>query len=794
MMAMSKIETHSIAVFSLAYSPFVGGAELALKEITARLPSYDDRSAHYVHGLPFGFTCFTQRFDLVWPKEETIGNVSIVRLGGGSTRSYYGNRWQKIMYVFRAWRAAERRHQQQPFTAVWAMMAAYAGLAALLFKLRHPEIPLLLTLQEGDSEEHILKRVGVFYPLWKLLFKKADRIQVISAYLAAFARRHGARCPIEIVPNGVTLGQFLQHQGSPAGAAQHIITTSRLVPKNGLDVLLRAVAELKNTWPGRVYRVSVIGEGPERERLVQLAKDLGTGREVEFLGHREPADIPHYLAQADIFVRPSRSEGLGTSFLEAMAAGLPVIGTDVGGIPDFLKHGETGLFSRVDDHKDLAEKLKLLLSNQDLRKKLAANGFRLVREHYTWESVARRMEGLFNIFPRIRARLLVLTGIYPPDIGGSATFSKMLVEMMPGRGLKIQILTYGSPPVGGGVRAVSKRWPKGLRHCLYFVKALWLGRRADALVAADSSFGAAWVGSWAARLLKKRLIVRVTGDYAWEQGMQRAGVTDLMDAFQTKRYGFFVEWLRRCQSSAVKRADAIIAPSEYLKKIAIGWGANPNKINVIYNAVELGELPSCDDCSALSVRGLPERTMARQKLGLSGTVILSVGRLVPWKGFAVLISAFQELVGRISDARLVIIGDGPEYQKLKLEIENLKLENKVFLKGAVSKAVLLQYLRAADVFVLNTAYEGFSHQIIEAMAAGLPVLTTAVGGNPEVITSGTDGFLVDYNNQKQLSQKLEELARDPGLRKRLAEAGQKTAQRFSYAAMVEQLSDLFIQK
>ena len=113
-------------------------------------------------------------------------------------------------------------------------------------------------------------------------------------------------------------------------------------------------------------------------------------------GFVKPEDIPQYLAVSDVFVRPSLSEGLGNSFLEAMEAGLPVIGTKVGGIPDFLIDGETGLFCEINDPKSIAEKIKLALSDIGLREKMIAKGKRMVEERYDWNLVAGKMHGIFN--------------------------------------------------------------------------------------------------------------------------------------------------------------------------------------------------------------------------------------------------------------------------------------------------------------------------------------------------------------------------------------------------------------
>lgn len=401
MKAMRRIP--HIAICSLAYAPFMGGAELAVKEITDRIKRTQ-------------FTCVTYRFNRDWLDEERIGNAQVLRVGKGKAlrpaqgeRGYYGRTREKLLYVFRAFRALEAMHRRDPIDALWAIMASYGGIAALLFKLRHPKIPLLLTLQEGDSESHILRRVGILYPFWRLLFRNADYIHAISSYLAEFARRHGATCPIEVVPNGVDAAKIAKRtlpitRRTPRKKREWIlITTSRLVEKNGVDILIRAFAKVQKLLPETACKLHIVGGGPDEKKLKNLARSLGVADRAVFVGHVEPAWVSHYLREADIFVRPSRSEGLGSSFLEAMAAGLPVIGTRVGGIPDFLKDphdagvaGATGLFAEADNPASVAEKIALLIKNPEVRKKIGENGRKLVEKSYTWDGITGRMRQIFQ--------------------------------------------------------------------------------------------------------------------------------------------------------------------------------------------------------------------------------------------------------------------------------------------------------------------------------------------------------------------------------------------------------------
>lgn len=252
----------------------------------------------------------------------------------------------------------------------WGMMVSYGSIGAWLLKFLYPKIPFLLTIQEGDSERHIrYGRFGLVGLFWRILARKADKIQVISNYLKELAISFGAKPEkIEVVPNGVELTKF-ENRNPKSENKKIIITISRLAYKNGVDILEKAFVIVKKKFPDAELRI--ISGAPHEE-------------------------IPRHLWEADIFVRPSRSEGLGTAFLEAMAAGLPIIGTKVGGIPDFLKGGETGLFAKVDDPKDLAEKIELLFSDEALRQKLIQNGRRLVEEKYQWSQVANRMKKIFT--------------------------------------------------------------------------------------------------------------------------------------------------------------------------------------------------------------------------------------------------------------------------------------------------------------------------------------------------------------------------------------------------------------
>lgn len=355
-----------ILIFSLAYEPLIGGAEIAVKELTERLAS------------DFSFDMTTLRFSRAHTREEKIGEVNVHRIGGG-----------KFFFPFAAALRALSLHRRNRYDAVWAIMANRAGAAALLFKLFHPRVPFVLTLQEGDPISDIMRSVGILRPFFKMLFRRANAVTAISNYLAEFGRKMGAKNTV-IIPNGVNVSRFQNTNPATQRNEMTIITTSRLVPKNGVGDLIEAMRYL----PAR-FNLLIVGSGPLEQHSKLQAATYKLNARVRFVGEIPHSELPQYLWKSDIFCRPSLSEGMGNSFIEAMAAGLPVIATPVGGISDFLKNKETGLFCKVNDPKSIADTVLLLDDQPALREAIVAGAFRMVREKYDWNIIAAQMRAMF---------------------------------------------------------------------------------------------------------------------------------------------------------------------------------------------------------------------------------------------------------------------------------------------------------------------------------------------------------------------------------------------------------------
>ena len=220
--------------------------------------------------------------------------------------------------------------------------------------------------------------------------------------------------------------------------------------------------------------------------------------------------------------------------------------------------------------------------------------------------------------------------------------------------------------------------------------------------------------------------------------------------------------LRATRTAALRRARRIVVPSAYLREIALRWGLDPARVVVVPNpAPPLGDLPS--------------RGEAREALGLSGRVVATAGRLTAQKALGDALDA----IARVDGAALVVLGDGPERPRLEARRDELGLGDRVRFLGAGTRDDVVRLFRAADVALLTSAWENLPHTVLEALAAGTPVVATAVGGVPEVVREGENGLLVAAGDVEAIGGALARLLGDHPLRERLAAAAAPSVEELS---------------
>jgi glycosyltransferase involved in cell wall biosynthesis len=379
-----------ILIFSLAYYPrFVSGAEAAVHEITDRISSD-----------AFVFHMITMRFDMRDPREERIGNIHIHRVGFGA--SYLSKICSVPLMAARA-RTLHRSHQ---IDAIWALMT-YMTIPTVLARVLGVRVPYVVTLQDGDTYEKVFGRwfIAPVVPVIDYGFRHAHVFHVISNYLGAWPKKRGYHGRIEVIPNGadprdvadsVSSGE-IQELRAKLGKKEnevYLINTARLEHQKAYDVVIRALTKL----PAHI-KLLVVGSGTEEVSLKALADTCGVRDRVIFVGQVSRDEVTVYRKVSDIFVAPSRSEGLGNAFLSAMASEIPVIATQEGGLTEFIfgsthnkEREQTAWVVPKDDVDAIARSVEYILAHNDEVKLVTARARKMVLERFDWDTIARDME------------------------------------------------------------------------------------------------------------------------------------------------------------------------------------------------------------------------------------------------------------------------------------------------------------------------------------------------------------------------------------------------------------------
>jgi glycosyltransferase involved in cell wall biosynthesis len=370
--------------------------------------------------------------------------------------------------------------------------------------------------------------------------------------------------------------------------------------------------------------------------------------------------------------------------------------------------------------------------------------------------------GVGSVFPSrvLLMRIVFLTGIWPPDVGGPAThgpeFSRFLVD----RGHEVVVVTMGDGepdvrPCEVVVVSRSSRFP--VRYGRVATIAARQARMAD-VIYATATYAAA---SFAATVARTPLAAKLVSDPAYERARRYNLFAGTLEEFQLPGSSR-VEALKRARNRALRRARAIGVPSAYLATIAGHWGLDRARISVLPN-------PAPD----LEVVASPVEP---------GTFVFA-GRLTRQKALDDAITA----IGRVPGARLVVIGDGPDRDRLERLALTSEAANRIVFRGSLDRTAALAIVAGSEAALLTSAWENFPHSAVEALAVGVPVVSTAVGGVPEIVRDGANGLLVPVGDVDAIAGAVARLLGEEGLRERLAAGSRASVEHLSVARVYTRL-------
>ncbi len=288
--------------------------------------------------------------------------------------------WRLPFYLLKLWQAcgrAQLMHLMANSGWSWHLFAAPAIVVA---RLRG--VPVLVNYRGGGAEGFL--RASRSRVAWTL--NRVHRLAVPSGFLVEVFGRFGWQA--EIVPNIVDLALFHPGATRQAGTAPHLVVTRNLEAIYDNASAIRALALLRERFPQA--RLTLAGTGPQRAELQALVESLGLQQAVQFTGRLERQALAALLREADLLLNPSLADNMPNSVLEALASGLPVVATAVGGVPHLVEHERTALLVPPRDPEALAAAALRLLDNPDLAETLRRNGL-MEAQRYTWQQVAPRL-------------------------------------------------------------------------------------------------------------------------------------------------------------------------------------------------------------------------------------------------------------------------------------------------------------------------------------------------------------------------------------------------------------------
>jgi len=392
--------------------------------LTSSFPRYHGDSAGvFVADLASHISQRGSRVTILAPHDdgckltETQGNLFVKRF-----KYFYPERYQKLCYgsgIIKNIKSDPISLLQVPLFIISQLIAVFKclkkekidiihahwsfpqGLIGLFYNCIY-NIPYVVTIHGSDI--YSLKH-PIFAYLNRLVLRRAAACTVNSEETGRITKRLSGLKNIQTVPMGIDTRLFNNKKTRPLSNSdctgnRYILFAGRLIDWKGVDFLLMAIPIILNKFPKTTIRI--VGNGPERLRLKQKASDLGIENNVLFLGQIPHNKLVDYYSTADVFVLPSykkesgETEGLGVVLLEAMACGVPVVGSNVGGIPSIVKHEKTGLLARPRDSEDLSEKICILLENRNLREHVIENARQMVLENFTWETIADKFINLYE--------------------------------------------------------------------------------------------------------------------------------------------------------------------------------------------------------------------------------------------------------------------------------------------------------------------------------------------------------------------------------------------------------------
>ena len=322
-------------------------------------------------------------------------------------------------------------------------------------------------------------------------------------------------------------------------------------------------------------------------------------------------------------------------------------------------------------------------------------------------------------------KILITVGIYPPDIGGPASFVPKIANLLSVNNIDVTVICLTNQKIEDNEKYIVKRIYRKQNLIIRWIKTVLSiiknGYDADIIFVNGLP-----MESYVANIfLRKKLIRKIVGDWAWERARNKGITEESFDEFQNNSHNLHLEIAKFSRGWTATKADLVITPSEHLSNVVNNWGVERGNLKVIYNGTKIS--------NKLSELKVNEKIIK----------FITVGRLASWKNIDSIIKSMSILKNQNIDFELLIVGSGPLESDLKNLVKELELEKQVIFTGQKTATQLADYYKKSEIYIQASGYEGLPHVLLEAINYNLTLISTPIGGSNEVLEDGKNGWVLD---------------------------------------------------
>ncbi len=362
------------------FPPIGGGASNYTYNLLKEFSKYGSLSVDLI----------TSSYENLYEEIAFSDNVNIYRLPIDKKEEYHWRQKEIISYSIKCHNLIKKIIKEKKFDLIHAIFGIPCGLIAYFYRKK---IPYIVSLRGSDVpgfDQRFSLHYFILKPIIRRVWKNAKNVIANSQDLKSLAQRTSKDVRIDIIPNGVSIEEF-QPSGHNKNKIPIILALARLIKRKGIDDLIKAIPIIVKYQDA--IKVKIIGGGIEEKKLKNLAKKIDVFQYIDFMGHVPYEEIPRYYSSSDIFVLPSKNEGMSNTILEAMASSLPIITTDTGGANELI--AENGIIIPKNNPYAIANAILSLLNDYKLSKWMGKKS-RLNAEKYSWKIVAKEYLDIYK--------------------------------------------------------------------------------------------------------------------------------------------------------------------------------------------------------------------------------------------------------------------------------------------------------------------------------------------------------------------------------------------------------------